>query len=70
MLSKSLRAKDNVITVIFINFGCNAKQETVEKVCQIMKNQLALLEDTNVIGETVCRHWSRLTRHGIPLCLF
>ncbi|XP_066367660.1 acyl carrier protein 3, chloroplastic-like [Miscanthus floridulus] len=29
-----------------------AKQETVDKVCEIVKNQLALPEDTTVIGET------------------
>ncbi|CAD6335163.1 unnamed protein product [Miscanthus lutarioriparius] len=32
--------------------SCSAKQETVDKVCEIVKNQLALPEDTTVIGET------------------
>ncbi|KAJ1292627.1 hypothetical protein BS78_01G004600 [Paspalum vaginatum] len=32
--------------------SCSAKQETVEKVCEIVKNQLALPEDTTVMGET------------------
>lgn len=32
--------------------SCSAKQETVEKVCEIVKNQLALPEDTTVTGET------------------
>ncbi|WVZ61354.1 hypothetical protein U9M48_011249 [Paspalum notatum var. saurae] len=32
--------------------SCSAKQETVEKVCEIVKNQLALPEDTAVTGET------------------
>ncbi|KAK3148711.1 hypothetical protein QOZ80_3AG0207670 [Eleusine coracana subsp. coracana] len=32
--------------------SCSAKQETIEKVCEIVKNQLALAEDTAVTRET------------------
>ncbi|KAK4282844.1 hypothetical protein QN277_014172 [Acacia crassicarpa] len=31
---------------------CAAKPETVEKVCKIVKNQLALPDDSNVTGES------------------
>uniref|UniRef100_A0A0A8YZE9 Acyl carrier protein n=1 Tax=Arundo donax TaxID=35708 RepID=A0A0A8YZE9_ARUDO len=32
--------------------SCSAKQETIEKVCVIVKKQLALAEDTTITGET------------------
>ncbi|TVU44232.1 hypothetical protein EJB05_03668 [Eragrostis curvula] len=32
--------------------SCSGKQETIEKVCEIVKNQLALAEGTTVTGET------------------
>ncbi|KAG2533747.1 acyl carrier protein 3, chloroplastic-like [Panicum virgatum] len=32
--------------------SCSAKQETIEKVCEIVKGQLALPEDSTVTGET------------------
>ncbi|XP_062213916.1 acyl carrier protein 2, chloroplastic-like [Phragmites australis] len=31
---------------------CSAKHETIDKVCKIVKNQLALAEDTTITGET------------------
>ncbi|XP_062213074.1 acyl carrier protein 3, chloroplastic-like [Phragmites australis] len=32
--------------------SCSAKQETIEKVCEIVKNQLAVEEGTPITGET------------------
>ncbi|KAL6638645.1 hypothetical protein ACP70R_023756 [Stipagrostis hirtigluma subsp. patula] len=32
--------------------SCSAKQETIDKVCEIVKNQLAVAEGTIITGET------------------
>uniref|UniRef100_A0A453MKW6 Carrier domain-containing protein n=1 Tax=Aegilops tauschii subsp. strangulata TaxID=200361 RepID=A0A453MKW6_AEGTS len=36
----------------FLHLPCSAKQDTVDKVCGIVKKQLAVAEDTVVSGET------------------
>ncbi|KAF7805164.1 acyl carrier protein 5 [Senna tora] len=37
---------------IRLRVSCAAKQETLDKVCSIVKKQLALPDDSNVIGES------------------
>ncbi|XP_057428187.1 acyl carrier protein 1, chloroplastic-like isoform X2 [Lotus japonicus] len=37
---------------IRLRVACAAKPQTVEKVCKIVKNQLALPDDSNVTGES------------------
>ncbi|KAL5210760.1 hypothetical protein ABZP36_006383 [Zizania latifolia] len=32
--------------------SCSAKQDTIDKVCEIVKNQLAVAEGTTITGET------------------
>ncbi|KAF7069579.1 hypothetical protein CFC21_075194 [Triticum aestivum] len=36
----------------FLHLACSAKQDTIDKVCGIVKKQLAVAEDTVVSGET------------------
>ncbi|BAT95008.1 hypothetical protein LR48_Vigan10g094300 [Vigna angularis] len=37
---------------VCLRVSCAAKQETVQKVCKIVKNQLALPDDSTVTGES------------------
>ncbi|KAF0917930.1 hypothetical protein E2562_021646 [Oryza meyeriana var. granulata] len=36
----------------FQALSCSAKQDTIDKVCEIVKNQLAVAEGTTITGET------------------
>lgn len=42
----------STLSCLYVEFITQAKQETVQKVCKIVKNQLALPDDSTVTGES------------------